>query len=172
MQNYYQTNNKHFLSNNFIAHFFCKRPHERHKSKGIYYMVEKTSWIDFKKINVFKLEANYFIILWWFCHTMTHISHRCTCVPHPEPLFHLLPHRIRLGCPWAPALSALLHASNLHWSSILHMVIYIFQCYSLKLSHPHLLPHSPKVCSLHLCLFCCLAYRIVITIFLNSIYMC
>lgn len=41
MQNYYQTN-KHFLSNNFIAHFFCKRPHERHKSKGIYYMVEKT----------------------------------------------------------------------------------------------------------------------------------
>ena len=102
-------------------------------------------------------------------HIFTWISHGCTCVPHPEPPFHLLPHRIRLGCPWAPALSALLHASNLHWSSILHMVIYIFQCYSLKLSHPHLLPHSPKVCSLHLCLFCCLAYRIFVTIFLNSI---
>ena len=28
-----------------------------------------------------------------------------------------------------------------------------------------------KVCSLHLCLFCCLAYRVIITIFLNSIYM-
>ena len=31
---------------------------------------------------------------------------------------------------------------------------------------------SPKVCSLRLCLFCCLAYRVIVTIFLNSIYMC
>ena len=30
---------------------------------------------------------------------------------------------------------------------------------------------SPKDCSIHLCLFCCLAYRVIITIFLNSIYM-
>ena len=46
-----------------------------------------------------------------------------------------------------------------------HMIIiYMFQCYSLKSSHPHLLPQSPKVCSLHLCLFCCLAYRVIITI--------
>ena len=45
----------------------------------------------------------------------------------------------------------------------------MLQCYSLKSSYPCLLPQSPKVCSLHLCLFCCLAYRIVITIFLNSI---
>ena len=41
------------------------------------------------------------------------------------------------------------------------MVIYIFQCYSLKSSHPHLLPYSPKGYSLYLGLFCCLAYRIV-----------
>ena len=34
------------------------------------------------------------------------------------------------------------------------------------------LPQSPRDCSIHLCLFCCLAYRVVITIFLNSIYMC
>ena len=27
----------------------------------------------------------------------------------------------------------------------------MFHCYSLKSSHPHLLPQSPKVCSLHLC---------------------
>ena len=62
--------------------------------------------------------------------------------------------------PRALALSALLHALNLHWSSISHMVIYMFQCYPLKTSHPCLLPHSPKVCSLHLCLFCCLAYKV------------
>ena len=33
------------------------------------------------------------------------------------------------------------------------------------------LPQSPKDCSIHLCLFCCLAYRVMVTIFLNSIYM-
>ena len=33
------------------------------------------------------------------------------------------------------------------------------------------LPQSPKDCSIHLCFFCCLAYSVIITIFLNSIYM-
>ena len=106
-----------------------------------------------------------------FCHTLTWISHGCTCVPHPEPPSHLPPHPIPQGCPSAPALSALFHASNLHWWSVSHMVIYMLQCYSLKSSHPRLLPQSPKVCSLYLCLFCCLAYRVIITIFLNSIFM-
>ena len=49
--------------------------------------------------------------------------------------------------------------------------IYVFQCYSLKSSHLRLLPQSPKDYSIHLCLFCCLQYRVVITIFLNS-YIC
>ena len=71
----------------------------------------------------------------------------------------------------ATALSTLSHASNLVWRSISHMIIYTFQCYSPKSSHPCLLPQSPKVCSLHLCLFCCLAYRVIVNIFLNSIYM-
>ena len=75
--------------------------------------------------------------------------------PHPEPPIHLLPYSIPLGCPRAPALCALLHASNLHWSFILHMVIYMFQCYSLNSSHQCLLPWNTKVCSLHLCLLPC-----------------
>ena len=41
---------------------------------------------------------------------------------------------------------------NLDWWSMSRMMIYMFQCYSLKSSHPRLLPQSPKVCSLHLCL--------------------
>ena len=49
-------------------------------------------------------------------------------------------------------------------------IIYMFQCYSLKSSHPGLLPQSPKVCSLHQCLFCCLACRVIIQRS-NSIYM-
>ena len=33
------------------------------------------------------------------------------------------------------------------------------------------LPQSPKDCSIHQCLFCCLVHRVIVTIFLNSIYM-
>ena len=90
---------------------------------------------------------------------------------HPDPLTHFPPHPIPLGCPRAPALGALLHASNLHCSSILHVAVCMFQCYSLKPSHLHLLPLSPKVSSLHLCPLCCPACRIVGAIFLNSIYL-
>ena len=107
-----------------------------------------------------------------FCHTFTWISHVCTCVPHPDPPSHFSPHPIPHGHPSAPALSTLPHASNLDWRSISHVIIFMCQCYSLKSSHPRLLPQSPKVCSLHLCLFCCLTYRVIITIFLISIYMC
>ena len=108
-----------------------------------------------------------------FCHTLTWISHGCTCVvPHPESPSHLLPYPIPQGHPSASALSTLSHASNLDWQSISHMIIYMFQCYSLKSSYTHLLPQSPKVCPLHLCLFCCHAYRVIVTIFLNSTYMC
>ena len=95
-----------------------------------------------------------------FCHTLTWISHGCTCVPAlwTPLLLPSLPHPIPSGL--SLALSALLHSSNLHWSFILHMIVYMFQCYSLKSSHPCLLSQSPKVCSLHLCLFCYLAYMV------------
>ena len=106
-----------------------------------------------------------------FCHTFTSISHGCTCVPHPEPISHLPPHPITQGHPSAPALSILSHALNLDWWSVSHMKIYMFQCYCLRSSHPGLLAQSAKDCSIHLCLFCCLAYRVIITIFPNSIYM-
>ena len=65
-----------------------------------------------------------------FYHTLTWISHGCTCIPHPEPRSHLPPHPIPLGHPSAPALSTLSHASNLDWRSVSHMVVYMFQCYS------------------------------------------
>ena len=41
--------------------------------------------------------------------------------PYPERPSHLPPHPIPLGYPRAPALSALFHASNLHWLSILRV---------------------------------------------------
>ena len=61
------------------------------------------------------------------CHTLTWISHGCSCLPHPEPHSHLPPHPIPLGHPSAPALSSLSHALNLNWQSVSHMIIYMFQ---------------------------------------------
>ena len=117
------------------------------------------------------MEANYFTILYWFCHTSTCIRHGCTCVPHPEHPSLLSPLTIPLGHPHVPAPSILYPASNLDWRFVSYMILYMFQCQSPKSSHPLPLPQSPKDCSIHLCLFCCLAYRVIITIFLNFIYM-
>ena len=122
----------------------------------------------FKKINY----LFYFTILYWFCHTLTWILHGCTCVSHPEPPSHHPLHLIPLGHPSAPALSTLSHASNLDWRFGSHMIIYMFQCHSPISSQPHPLPQNPKDCSIYLCLSCCLAYRVIVTIFLNSICMC
>ena len=110
-----------------------------------------------------------FTILYWFCYTSTSIHHGCTRVPHPEPSSLLPPHTIPLGCPSAPAPSILYPASNLDWWFISYMILYMFKCHSPKLSHPLSLPQSPKGCSIHLCLFCSLTYRVIITVFLNSL---
>ena len=52
----------------------------------------------------------------------------------------------------------------------LYDIIHVLMPFS-QIIPPLPLPQSPKDCSIHLCLFCCLAYRLVITTFLNSIYM-
>ena len=56
------------------------------------------------------------------------------------------------------------HASNLDWWSVSHMIIHMFQCYSLISSHPHLLPQSPKDCSIRGSWF--LIYQITLPFFL------
>ena len=91
--------------------------------------------------------------------------------PILNPPSHLPPRTIPLGYPSTAAPSILYHASNLDWQFISYMILYMFQCHSPKSSHPLPLPQSPKDCSVHLCLFCCLSYRVIITIFLNYIYM-
>ena len=95
-----------------------------------------------------------------------------TCVPKNEPHSHLPPHNISPGHHHAPAPSMLYPASDIDWRFNSYMIVYMLECHSPKSSHPLPLPLSPKVHYTHLCLFCCLAYRVVIAIFLNSIYMC
>ena len=118
------------------------------------------------------MEANYFTILWWF---LPYIDMNqpwvYLCPPSQNPLpppstSHLsgLSQCTGFECPVScmePGLGIYFTSDHIHVST-----------YSLKSSHPRLLPQSTKDCSLYLRLFCCLAYRVIVTIFLNSIYMC
>ena len=83
-----------------------------------------------------------FTILYWFCHTLTWIRHRCTWLPNPEPPSHHPSHIISLVHPSAPAPSILYPVSNLDWQFISYMIVYMFQCCSLKSPHPLPLPQS------------------------------
>ena len=67
-----------------------------------------------------------------------------------------------------PQASCILHRT---WTDD-SFLIWHYTCFNAILpNHPTLsLSQSPKDCSIHLCLFCCLAYRVIVTIFLNSIY--
>ena len=57
----------------------------------------------------------YFTILYCFFHKLKLIRHGCTCVPHPEPPSHRLPHPIPLGCI-KPGLVIHFTYDNLHVS--------------------------------------------------------
>ena len=59
-----------------------------------------------------------FAIRWHELATGTHVA-------HPESHCLVPSHPIPLGCPRALALSALLHALNLHWLSILQKLAFL-----------------------------------------------
>ena len=118
---------------------------------------------------------NWRLITLQYCIGFAIHQHKSTTGVHVFPILKppptsFPPHTIPLGHSSATAPSILYHASNLDWWFISYMILYMFQYHSPKLSHPSPFPQSPKDCSIYLCLFCCLAYRGVITIFLNSIY--
>ena len=125
-------------------------------------------FLDYFSFLFFILFFN-FTILYWFCHISTWIHHRYSRVPHPEPS--------SLQVPSLWVIPVLHHqaSSIMHWTwtgDFSYMILYMFQWHSPKSSHPLPLPQSPKDCSIHQFLLCCLIYRVIVTIFLNSIYMC
>ena len=100
----------------------------------------------------------------------------CICSTHPlprllEPPSHLPAHHSPAsGLSQSTSLSSLHHTAYSHWLSILHMVMYMFQCDSLNPSLL-LLPLCSQVNLLCLYLHCCSANTFIGTIFLDSTYM-
>ena len=105
-------------------------------------------FFSFLKVSLKLVYFNWRISTLQYCDGFYHnpstwIGHRYTCVL----LLKLLPSSLPLYLSWlsqSTGLGTLLHALNLHWSSVLNMVMYMLQCYSLKSSHPRILPLSPK----------------------------
>ena len=74
-----------------------------------------------------------FIILWWFLPYINMNQEYVYMCPLPlESPSHPSLHPISLGCHRAMALGSLPHTPIYHWLSMLHIVIFMFQCYSLK----------------------------------------
>ena len=66
-----------------------------------------------------------------FCHTLTWISHGFTCVPHPDPPPPPSPSHPS-GSSQCTSPEHLSHASSLGWRSVSHLIVYMFQCCSLR----------------------------------------
>ena len=115
------------------------------------------------------MEDNCFTILWWFLpYINMNWPQGCMCPPI-------------LNSPTSslPTPSSGLSQSTSFWcpASYIILLLVIYFTYGnvhvsmlfSQISHPCLLPLSVKVCYLHLCLLCCPACRIVVTVFLNSV---
>ena len=118
-------------------------------------------------------ELNYFTVLWWFL-PFVDMNQPCVymCPAILNPPSHLPPHAIPLSSQSTSFGRSACFMHQICTGRLFYIWWYTcFSAVSLTPSHPHLLPHGPNVCYLHLCLFCYLAYRVIVTIFLNSIYM-
>ena len=164
-------------SQSWVANLNLWSKNSRTQNKGKAYFWTSEAFFFFFLISPFSFFfffLHFFFNLQYFIGFAIH-QHESTTGVHMFPILHPLPTSLPISSLWVIPMhqpqASCYPASNLDWQFVSYMIFYMFQCHSLKSSHPLPLPQSPKDCSIHLCLFCCLAYRVIVTIFLNSIYM-
>ena len=132
-------------------------------------------YLESSKGFLFYLENSFFFFTLQYCIGFTIHQHASAPSIHVFPILNPPPTSLLLPSLWVipvhqPQASCTLHRT---WTGDSFLVWYYTSFNAILPNHPlPSLPQSPKDCSIHLCLFCCLACRVVVTIFLNSIYMC
>ena len=139
-----------------------------------------TEFINIKLILFFSFLKYTFIYFNWRLITLQYCigfpihQHESITGIHVFPILNPSPTSLLIPSLWVipvhqPQASCIMHRT---WTGD-SFHIWNYTCFNdtLKSSYPFPLPQSPKNCSIHLCLFCCLTYRVIVTILLNSIYM-
>ena len=130
--------------------------------------------LSFFNLNLFILIGGE--LLYQYCIGFTIHQHESAMVIPVIPI--LKPPPPQLPSPYHPSGSSQ-RTSPKHPVSCIEpglAIHFLYDIIHVSMTFPQIIPPSPsltesKDCSIHLCLFCSLAYRVIVTIFLNSIYM-
>ena len=126
------------------------------------------------QIQVSRTAGGFFFLTLQYCIGFAIYQHESATGIHVFPILNPPPSSLPVPSLWVVPVHQPQACSIMHriWTGDSFHIWY-YTCFNAILpNHPTLsLSQSPKDCSIHQCLFCCLVYRVIVTIYLNSIYM-